>query len=194
MGGTLGLISYLRDEYEALSFQYEYRVAGLPVEDRTKRPAWSGNSVAWVCWHMARNEDVLINSIIQARSQVFADGWGKRLGVKDITIGTGYSDSEVDTFGANIDVEALDAYNRAVAGSTREWLSSVEAAELAIVPDVDARLAADPGCLSEASGWVPGVWRGRTAAQIFAYFIIGHGDTHFGEIEDIRVSLGLKGL
>jgi hypothetical protein len=143
---------------------------------------------------MARNEDVLINSIVQAKSQVFADGWAQRLGWDDAAIGTGYSDDDVAAFGKNIDVEALDAYSRAVAASTRGWLSALSPEELDIVPDVDARLVADPGCLSEASSWVPGVWRGRTSAQIFAYYVIGHGYTHFGEIENIRSALGLKGL
>jgi hypothetical protein len=190
----MAVVDYMRDEYEALCFQYEFRVASVPVAERTRQPTASGNSLAWVCWHMARNEDVLINSIIQAKSQVFADGWSQRLGWDDVAIGTGYSADDVAAFGKNIDVEVLDAYSRAVAASTRAWLSALRPVELDTVPDVDARLAANPGCLSEAASWVPGVWRGRTSAQIFAYYIIGHGYTHFGEIEDIRCALGLKGL
>ena len=190
----MGLVDYMQDEYEALCFQYEYRVVSVPAPDRPKQPRASANSIAWVCWHLARNEDVLINSIIQSSQQVFVDGWALRLGWDDVTIGTGCSDDDVAGFGQNIDVEALDAYSRAVAASTRAWLSDVKASDLDAIPDVDARLRADPGCLSEASSWVPGVWRGRTAAQIFAYYILGHGYTHFGEIENIRSALGLRGL
>ena len=187
------LVEYMKDEYEALCFQYEYRVASVPSSQRSTQPGPMANSIAWVCWHMARNEDVLINSIVQPNQQVFDDGWALRLGWDDRTIGTGYPKGDVTAFGRSVDVEALDAYSRAVAGSTRAWLSAVELSELTAVPDVDACLRAE-GCLSAASGWVHGVWRGRTAAQVFAYFVIGHGYTHFGEIEDIRSALGMKGL
>lgn len=187
-------IDYMRDEYEGRCFQYEYRVASVAEADRKTRPEGCDNSVAWVSWHMSRNEDVLINSIIGGRLQVLADGWLDRLGVRDATIGTGHDADDVTAFNRDIDVEALDAYARAVAASTRHWLMTVGSDELDAVPDVDARLTADPSMLSPAAAWVPGVWRGRNAAQMFAYFIIGHGYSHFGEIEDIRSLLGMKGL
>lgn len=195
LGGSVGALSrYLNAERAALDFQYEYRVASLTSQERLRRPTTGQNSVAWVTWHMFRNEDALVNAIFQEQPQVLDDGWRARIGINDEAIGTGYTSEQVQTFGERADSDQLDSYCRAVSLSTSSWLAATDEHDLDRIPAVDSILGESPSILSPESGWVPHVWRDKTLAQMYAYFVVGHGYMHYGEIEDIRSGLGLPGL
>jgi hypothetical protein len=60
----------------------ERAFAGLSDEQMRVRPREDLNSLAWLMWHIARAEDIFVNTILGGRTQLFDDeAWGKRLGV-----------------------------------------------------------------------------------------------------------------
>src|SRR6266705_5420179 len=98
----------------------ERTFAGLTDEQMRVRPREDLNSLAWLMWHIARAEDILVNAVLAAQPQVFDDAWKKRLGVTRPDFGIGMTSAEVTQLTGQIDPGALRAYRDAVGLRTRE--------------------------------------------------------------------------
>ena len=96
---------------------------GLSDAQMRVRPREDLNSIAWLMFHIARAEDVMVNVILAGRSQVFDDSWDNRLGVTRRDFGIGMTSSEVTELTQQVDVAALREYRDAVGGRTREVVS-----------------------------------------------------------------------
>src|SRR5919206_4677208 len=59
----------------------ERALGGVSDAQMRVRPREDLNSLAWLMWHIARAEDIMVNRLIAGRSQVFDEAWAKRLGV-----------------------------------------------------------------------------------------------------------------
>ena len=165
------------------------------MERWTERPIPGGNSIGWLMWHLARWQDVAVNTIVRGEQQVFfCDGWDGRLGVSDTRAGTGFTDEEVEDWCSAVCVSELPNYWAAVARETHAWLSSVDLDVLEEVPDVDARLAAAPDVVSESAAWVHSYFRGRPARFYVGFTAINHAYMHIGEMAAVRGALGVAGL
>ena len=55
----------------------EHWLSGLSDEQMRRRPGEGVNSIVWLLWHMARTEDVAVNLVVAARTQVFDDTWAQ---------------------------------------------------------------------------------------------------------------------
>jgi hypothetical protein len=187
----MDILKYMQNELAALAFRYQFDALTVPRERWTERPD-PGNSVAWVAWHITRNQDVVINAIIQEKPQVFrSDAWPERLRYSDIRIGTGFGVDDVDAFNASINVDELDAYWHAVQDSTRTWLDSLELADLDRVVDADG-LEGRAGKVWGTANWVLDIWRGRSVGDHFNFFVVSHANQHYGAIQTIAARLGIK--
>ncbi len=187
----------IRTEHQELRAFFERAVLRLvPRELLTVRPGDIGNSIAWLVWHLARVEDVVINTIIRGEPQVLVAGdWQARMRVADERVGTGFEESEVEQLSRSVDVEALDAYWQAVRRATAEWLATVPAGTFEAVPDVRGRLAAIPAIApAKAQEGLIGFWSGRPASFLVRFPLISHGYLHLGEMLAIRGRLGVKGF
>src|SRR5438876_9871888 len=85
----------------------ERTFTGLTDEQMRVRPREDLNSVAWLMWHIARAEDIMVNTILAGRSQVFDEAWGKRLGISRPDFGIGMSSAEVSELSRQIEPAAL---------------------------------------------------------------------------------------
>jgi hypothetical protein len=167
----------------------------LSAEQMKERPGGVGNSVAWLVWHVARSEDMIVNAIIREQPQILLeDAWQEKLGIDATHIGTGLGDDEVGNFTDKLDPIAADDYWRTVAESTYEWLRTLEASDLDRIPDFDKVLKAIPSVL--ASGDSQGAidfWNGRSVAYLLGGVVINHGYIHVGEMQAITGRLGEQG-
>ncbi len=187
----------IQTEHQELRAFFERAVLRLvPRELLTVRPGDIGNSIAWLVWHLARVEDVVINTIVRGEPQVLVAGdWQARMRVADERVGTGFEESEVEQLSRSVDVEALDAYWQAVRRATDEWLATAPAGIFDTVPDVRARLSAIPPIAPpKAQEGLIGFWSGRPASFLVRFPLISHGYLHLGEMLAIRGRLGLKGF
>jgi hypothetical protein len=142
------------------------------------------NSIAWLLWHMARCEDVIVNSVLHNGSEVLDDGWLNRLGVSTRHIGTEDTMEEVEAFSQQVDVTALRLYRAAVARGTRTWVESIDFASLdKILKCAGAERAAQRGAFNERSDWVRVMWSGedRTEISWLCWLAIGHNHSHIGD-------------
>src|SRR5258705_2859105 len=92
----------------------ERTFAGLTDEQMRVRPREDLNSLAWLMWHIARAEDILVNAVLAAQPQVFDDAWKKRLGGTRPDFGIGITSAEVTPPTRQVDPRALRADRDAV--------------------------------------------------------------------------------
>jgi len=131
----------------------ERTFANLSDEQMRVRPREDLNSLAWLMWHIARAEDIFINTILGARTQLLDDeGWAKRLAVTRRDFGIGMTSAEVTELTRQIELGALREYRDAVVAARARWS---EASDLKIgrapsrstpssAPPIRARSACEP--------------------------------------------------
>ena len=104
---------------------WERTFSGLSEEQMRVRPREDLNSLAWLAWHIARAEDIFLNTILGGRTQLFDDeGWAQRLAVARRDFGIGMTSTEVTELTRQIQVGALREYRDAVGRRTREGVSA----------------------------------------------------------------------
>ena len=159
------------------------------------RPGRGLNSVAWLIWHMARLEDVSINTLVAGTPQVLVqEAWAARLGLSQAALGTGMDDAEVEQVSEQVDLAALLDYRAAVGRRTREVIGRVQEAELDRAVDATriARLVAKGG-IGPAAAWLAEAWQGQPLRYLVAMPAIAHSYLHLGEAWCIRTLLGTAG-
>jgi hypothetical protein len=169
----------------------ERAFTGLSDEQMRVRPREDLNSLAWIMWHIARAEDILVNPVLAGRSQVFDDGWRRRLGIERPDFGIGMTSPDVSELTARIDLAALREYRDAVGRRTREvvgafraedWEGEVQGAAL-------ERVGAEGAFGARREGMVK-AFTGRPRAMVLSGIALFHPAGHLGEATTIRSAGG----
>jgi DinB superfamily len=159
-------------------------------EELRSRPTMAHNSIAWLVWHMARCEDVAVNTVLRGAQEVLdRDGWLAELGISSRHIGTSATSGEVTNISHTVGLDALRAYRAAVGRETRRWASTVDFSALSgVVSALDARRAAERHAFGEHAAWVEEHWaaRGWRRSDFLFWLAIEHNWFHIGEIWVIR--------
>jgi hypothetical protein len=169
----------------------ERTFAGVTDAQMRVRPREDLNSLAWLMFHIARAEDVMVNMMLAGRAQVFDAAWTKRLGVTRRDFGIGMTSAEVSELTQQVDVGALREYRDAVGLRTREivggfkdgdWEGRVDAAAV-------ERAAADGAFGSRTDAIVKGM-PGRPRAAVLSGIAVIHSAAHMGEAGTVRAAGG----
>ena len=174
------------------SFQ-DALLEGFSEEQMRLRPQAGMNSVAWLIWHMARTEDVVMNLLVAGRPQVLQEeDWLTRLKLSRSDIGTGAGDEDVADISAKLDIPALLAYRMAVGRRTREIVSLLQPEELAgpVEPSRITHLLS-VGTLIDDAYSLAEFWKSKTKGFLLAMPATGHNFAHLGEAINIKRRLGL---
>jgi hypothetical protein len=169
----------------------ERTFGGLTDDQMRIRPREDLNSLAWIMFHIARAEDVIVNPVIAGQDQVFNDAWARRLGIKRRDFGIGMTSAEVTELTGQIDLAVLHQYRDAVGTRTREivgafkdddWQGTVSTAAL-------ERAAAD-GAFGAGRELVVKIQSGRPRAGVLSAIAVFHCFNHMGEAVTIRSAGG----
>ena len=169
----------------------ERTFGGLTDDQMKVRPREDLNSLAWLMWHIARAEDIMLNTVLSGRSQVFDDGWMKRLAIDRRDFGIGMTSAEVWDLTKKIDVGALREYRDAVGTRTREivggfkdedWQGETETAAL--------QRAAAEGAFAGRGDTLVKAFSGRPRAMIMSGIALFHPQGHMGEAVTVRSAGG----
>jgi uncharacterized damage-inducible protein DinB len=109
---------------------------GLSAEQLAQRPNGTGNSIAWLLWHIARVEDAQVADVAGTEPVYTAQGFAKRfdLPFADSAHGYGMSSADVDKVRVE-DPQPLVDYYDAVHAATVEYLTGMSDADLDRVVD-----------------------------------------------------------
>ena len=109
----------------------ERAFTGLTDEQMRVRPREDLNSLAWLMFHISRAEDIFVNTILGARTQLFDDeSWAKRLAITRRDFGIGMTSAEVTELTRQIELGALREYRDAVGRRTRDVVGRLQVAGL----------------------------------------------------------------
>ncbi len=89
MSGTVG---YIKDMLSFIQGGFRDAREGQTSEQLHYVPDGESHSVAWVLWHAARIEDLLVNGAWQGKPEIWREGgWAEKTGLPEKGFGTGQS-------------------------------------------------------------------------------------------------------
>ncbi|MGH1562418.1 mycothiol transferase [Mumia sp. DW29H23] len=129
------LRSLLLDHVDRIDALVDSLTRDLPTPIGTYRPDTQSNTVCWLVWHQARVLDDH-GADLAGTAQVWTDeGWYDELGLPFPKSATGYGQSGDDVARVVASGEKLAGYHRDVTARLRDYLRSVDVAELERVVD-----------------------------------------------------------
>jgi hypothetical protein len=169
----------------------ERTFTGLTDEQMRVRPREDLNSLAWLMWHIARAEDILVNVVLHGRPQVFDDPWTKRLGITRRDFGIGMTSPEVTEVTRQLDLAALREYRDAVGRRTREIVGGFQEQDWQGQVAADAlQRAADQGGFGGRAEALIKAFTGRPRAAVLSGIALFHPMAHMGEAATVRTAGG----
>jgi DinB superfamily len=169
----------------------ERTFAGLTDAQMRLRPREDLNSLAWLMWHIARAEDIMVNTVLTGRSQVFDDEWMERLGVTRRDFGIGMTSAEVTDLTRQIDLGALRPYRDAVGLRTREVVGGFKPQDWdgQVTAEAVARAAAE-GAFGARTELLMKAFPGRPRTTVLSTIALFHSAGHMGEAATVRTAGG----
>jgi uncharacterized damage-inducible protein DinB len=144
---------------------------GLMPEHLNFVPDGESHSIAWVLWHAARVEDLIMHQVIQGRPVIWdTGGWAARLGLPVQGFGTGQT-TEQATAIRTADLAAFGGYADAVATATQDAIAALSDADLEREVKVGQRM--------------------ESVGQCITLHLVTHLNGHRGEVNLLRGMLGL---
>ena len=119
----------LTEAFGRVTEVYDEVAEGLDERALLHRPGGTGNSIAWLLWHLARVQDDHV-AHLAGTPQVWEE-WQHRLGLPNGTddIGFGHTSEQVDAIRIT-DPELLVGYHHEVTLATARYLQTVDEREL----------------------------------------------------------------
>ena len=163
------------------------RAFAVTDEQMRVRPREDLNSLAWLMWHIARAEDIMVSAVLAGRAQVLDDGWPRRLNVARRDFGIGMSSPEVSELTERIDLGALREYRDAVGLRTREVVGAFRPEDWEGETTASAleRAGAD-GAFGSRTEPLVKAFTGRPRAMILSGIALFHPQGHIGEAITVR--------
>ncbi|MDQ0924669.1 putative damage-inducible protein DinB [Pseudarthrobacter sp. W1I19] len=125
----------LLDAFGRIRETVEATLEGLDDGSLTVRPSGTGNSIAWLIWHLARVEDVQVSDVAGLEQVWFTQDFVGRFGLPLRPTDTGYGHSSDQVDAVRAPAEELLEYYDAVHRQTVEFLQTVSDEDLDRVVD-----------------------------------------------------------
>jgi hypothetical protein len=169
----------------------ERTFGGVTDEQMRVRPREDLNSLAWIMWHIARSEDIMLGDVIAGRAQVLGDGWAAKLNVSRRDLGTGMTSADVSELTRQLDLAALRDYRDAVGRRTREIVGGFGAKdwEGPLTAERLSKVAAQ-GDFGPRAEMLVKVFTGRPRSGVMSGLALVHPAHHLGEAATIRSAGG----
>ncbi|MFC0844479.1 DUF664 domain-containing protein [Streptomyces noboritoensis] len=110
-------------------------VEGLSTEELAFRVDGSGNSIAWLVWHLTRIQDDHIADAAGLEQVWTGQGWARRFGLPLADADTGYGHTSAQVASISASAEQLTGYHDAVHAQTVAYLAGLDGKALARVVD-----------------------------------------------------------
>lgn len=166
----MAAIDFIRDNLTFVHRGFRQAANGLSKDQIHFVPPGQSHSIAWIMWHAARIEDMLIHQVFQAQPAEFkSGGWAAKTGLPEKGFGTGQSTEDA----ANVHIRDLDAFNE-----YRETVIGQSDAFLASLTDDDLTREVQLGEKTETLG------------ESINLHLVTHLNGHRGEVNLLRGMMG----
>jgi len=115
-------------------------VKDLTTVELAYRPAPHSNSIAFLCWHVTRVEDLWISRLTGRKHLYETAGWYQKFGTAAEDFGFGYGVAELDAYKAP-PMEVVMGYAMAVRQQTVDYIKGLDLDTLDEVKDFGHRQA-----------------------------------------------------
>jgi hypothetical protein len=168
------IIGYLQSAIKNLHKDLSEAITELNSEQLHFRPLGHGKSIAFIIWHFVRTEDIVVNSFLQKKLQIWnANGWAEKLGI-DLDCGaTGISADQTATMRIH-DMGEFCKYMNSTFETSEAYLENL----------TDWHLESE--CDLPLLGTKP-------LLNVIGDILIQHASNHLGEIYYLRELQGLEG-
>ena len=121
----------LADSYGRILEYLEYVLDGLNQDDLDWQPAEDCNTIGWLAWHLTRQEDAQISSLMGEDQLWISDKWHEKFGMPadESDIGFGHTKEQVAAF-RSPDTKTLTGYQRAVLGRAKGYFETLSKTDL----------------------------------------------------------------
>jgi uncharacterized damage-inducible protein DinB len=161
---------YMKQSMDFIHGAFRGATEGMTAEQIHFVPEGESHSIAWIIWHGARVEDLIVQQVIKGQPTEWeSGGWAAKTGLPEKSFGTGQSTEEARAVHID-DLATFRQYADKVAAHTDALLSSLS----------------DDGLNRE----VKLGQRTETVGQSITLHLVTHLNGHRGEINLLRGMMG----
>jgi len=125
----------LVDAFERIRDTVHRAVDGLTSEDLGFRPEGTGNSIAWLVWHLTRVQDDHMADVAGTEQVWTSSGWADRFALPLGASDTGYGHGSHQVAAVTVDAELLGGYHDEVHQATLRFVRTVSDVDLDRIVD-----------------------------------------------------------
>ena len=145
--------------------EWKKAMSDLSIEDYSKQPfinkvGYESKTIAYSIFHVFRIEDIVLNTLINNRTQIFfRDDFHNKIHSPIITTGNELQNKSISEFSKLLSIEELWNYARKVFEESNEWLLSITYDDLKIVyTERDQERIRNTNTVSETESWLIEYW------------------------------------
>ena len=145
--------------------EWKKAMSDLSIEDYSKQPfinkvGYESKTIAYSIFHVFRIEDIVLNTLINNRTQIFfRDDFHNKIHSPIITTGNELQNESISEFSKLLSIEELWNYARKVFKESNEWLLSITYDDLKIVyTERDQERIRNTNTVSETESWLIEYW------------------------------------
>jgi uncharacterized damage-inducible protein DinB len=124
-GNSVNTSEVLLDAFGRIQEVVHDVVDGLDDKTLSTRPEGTGNSIAWLVWHLTRIQDDHLADAGGYEQVITAEGWHDRLGLPFDAADTGYGHTGEQVAAVQLSAEQLTGYYDAVHARSLEYLKTL---------------------------------------------------------------------
>jgi hypothetical protein len=163
----------------------------VPMQRWVEHVDDGGSSIAHLLLHMARHQDLAINTAIRDHAPLFASH-AAALGLDGAAPHVGLSEREDPAITAGLDLQSLSRFVDDVFAATRHWMDHVGTMAFDTVPETSRRLTNRASLSVDDVDWLHRMWSDKPVSWLVQWPVIGHGHSHVGEAIAVRNRMGLS--
>lgn len=145
--------------------EWENSMKNLSIEDYSKQPfinkdGYESKTIAYSIYHVFRIEDIVLNTLIKNKEQVFLrDDYQNKMNTLIITTGNELKKECIAEFSKILKIEELWKYAKNVFEESNKWLSSIDYDDLKIVySELDEKRIKSTNTVAKSENWLIEYW------------------------------------
>jgi len=116
----------LIDAFDRVKSTVHETTEGLTIDQLTFRPNGTGNSIAWLIWHLTRVQDDHVADLADGEQVWMSGGWDKRFNLPFNASVTGYGQDAEEVASVKVEADLLLRYHDAVCDKTTKYLETIQ--------------------------------------------------------------------